>query len=60
MLDDGSIPPKTIARMHPRDIFKGTRSFLEIGPEGLHMTELIVATWVFVEARWNDAGKRLI
>ena len=38
--------------MHPPQIIRDKEPYLEIFAGGMHMVELIVATWVFVQA--ND------
>lgn len=53
-LNDGSDPAKTVARSHPPVSIGGWKGYLEIFPEGLHMVELIVVTWLFVEGTWNS------
>jgi len=67
-VEDGKNPPTEIARFHQALLssFTGTalptskKPHLEIKPEGMHMVDLIVITFVFAEARRRDvAGKEM-
>lgn len=40
--------------MHQRNVLEGTQPYLEIDPEGIHILELIITTWVYYESRRRD------
>ncbi|KAI0081488.1 hypothetical protein K474DRAFT_1578782, partial [Panus rudis PR-1116 ss-1] len=50
-LEDGNNPTVKVAEYKQRNIFKGEKPYLEIYPEGEHMADLIVITWLYYETR---------
>ncbi|THH26997.1 hypothetical protein EUX98_g7191 [Antrodiella citrinella] len=51
--------PKTIAKFYPQSaVGAGRNPYLEVQPEGMHMLDIIVITWVFVETRRRELEKQ--
>ncbi|KAI0081489.1 hypothetical protein K474DRAFT_1350066 [Panus rudis PR-1116 ss-1] len=53
-LEDRSQPAVTIAEFKQRSILKGRKAYLEIHPQGEHMADLIVITWLYYETRRRE------
>jgi len=59
-VDDETKPAKEIAKFRQGNILKGVKPYLEIHEGGLHMVELIVITWVFVETRRREDDNQVV
>ncbi|TCD60806.1 hypothetical protein EIP91_009491 [Steccherinum ochraceum] len=55
---DGS--SKEVAKFYPQTNLRSSNAkpYLDVHPEGLHMLDLIVITWVYIETRRRELEKR--
>ena len=57
-LDNGTDKSTIVARMRQRNVIHGTKPVLEIDFAAVHLLDLLVITWVFVEQRRRDMDNR--
>jgi len=51
--------PRTIAKFYPLNtVSSGRNPYLEIQPEGRHMLDIIVITWVYIETKRRGLEKQ--